>query len=419
MLRNLVLRRIPYNYQAQRFFFTIIALGFTVDGVYAVILNLYMLRLGYDTSLIGQVNAVGLLAFALMSLPAGILGSRWTSTRMMRVGFGLLLIGTICLPLVEFVAQGIQGIWLMLSYAFVLAGFSLYFVQGAPFLMATVAEERKNSAFALLTALLSLAAFAGSLLGGNIPSLFVALGNFTLDDPQPYRYTLMLTVLMVASAFFVTLTLKEPEAQDDTALNIPEKPKRGGFTSAVVIVITIMSVVRFLQVAGLATTSIFFNVYLDTQLNVSPNVIGAIVSTARLLAVPMVLFAPRLIRRSSTSSVALWGSLGTALCLVPIALIPQWEIAALGYVSAVIFTNIRFAAFVVYIMSLVPKHQQNVMAGAGEAGAGLSFAIMALGGGYIATFLSFRELFLLGALLSGAGTLLYWLYLRYQAYLAH
>jgi len=49
---------------------------------------------------------------------------------------------------------------------------------------------------------------------------------------------------------------------------------------------------------------------------------------------------------------------------------------------------------------------------ADEAAAGISFALMALGGGYIITLSGFRDLFLLGALLTGLGTFLFWLHLR-------
>jgi MFS family permease len=165
-------------------------------------------------------------------------------------------------------------------------------------------------------------------------------------------------------------------------------------------------------VAGLATTSVFFNVYLDTQFAMSPSAIGAIASIGRLIAVPTVLLSPRLIRRSSTGNVAMWASLATALCLLPIALIPYWWAASLGYIASLSLTNLRFAAFIVYIMVLVPKRQQAVMVGAGEAAAGSSFALMALAGGYLVTLAGFRELFLLGSLLSGLGTFVFWLHLR-------
>src|SRR5690606_4190969 len=125
--------------------------------------------LGYDARFIGQVNSFGLLTFAIVSLPAGILGTRWPSNLMLRLGLGSTLLGTILLPLAEYGPIGWQESWFTLTYALILTGFSLFFVNGAPFLMTVVEREKQANAFAVQTALLSLAAFAGSLFGGTLP----------------------------------------------------------------------------------------------------------------------------------------------------------------------------------------------------------------------------------------------------------
>ena len=416
MVSNFFLRHLHYNQQARRFFMTIVALGFVIDGVYAVLLNLYLLRLGYDTRFIGQVNSFGLFIFAAVSLPAGVLGTRWPSSQMLRLGLGSTLAGTCLLPLAELAPVGYQEGWFIVTYALILTGFSLFFVNGAPYLMTVVEQERQNSAFAVQTALLALAAFAGSLFGGMLPGFIATFFPFTIDDPEPYRYTLMIVAVVVLIAFFITLTLIEQteQASDDAGqVDYPElKRGMGGYTRAVIVLIGVMSFVRLLQVAGMATISVYFNVYLDTQFAMSPSAIGTIASLGRLLAVPVVLLGPRFIRRTNNASVAMWASLATAVCLVPIALAAAWWGAALGYIGTLAVTNLRYTAFIVYIMVLVPKRQQAVMVGAGEAAAGISFALMALGGGYIVTLSSFRDLFLLGALLTGLGTFLFWLHLR-------
>jgi len=418
MFKNFFMSRLQFNRQARRFFMTIAALGFVIDGVYAVLLNLYLLRLGYDARFIGQVNSFGLLTFALVSLPAGILGTRWAGTMMLRVGLGLILLGTFLLPLAEFSPMGWQETWFILTYALVMMGYSLFFVNGAPFLMSVVERDKQTSAFAIQTALLSLAAFVGSLFGGILPGFIANLYSFSLDDPEPYRYTMLFTTLALLGAFCITLTMvKQPEQRSDEAPveegnSGLENWIGGGYTTALIVLIVAMSLVRFFQVAGLATTSVFFNVYLDRQYGMPASTIGVIASVSRLIAVPIVLLAPRLIKRTSTGNVAMWASLATALSLLPIALVPYWWAAALGYISALSLTNLRFAAFIVYIMVLVPKRQQAVMVGAGEAAAGFSFALMALAGGYLVTWAGFQQLFFLGALLSGLGTLIFWFHLR-------
>ncbi len=417
MLQNFFFNGLQFNQQARRFFMTIVALGFVIEGVYAVLLNLYLLRLDYDARFIGEVNSVGLLTFAMVSLPAGILGTRWSGAMMLRVGLGIILLGTFLLPLAEYSPTGWQESWLTFTYALVMAGYSLFFVNGAPYLMTVVERERQTSAFAVQTALSSLAAFVGSLSGGTIPGLIASLYGFTLSDAEPYRYTLMFAALVVFVAFGISFTMrKQPEQNSDEVPVSDEKSGYrqmvGGFTMAVIILIGMMSLIRFLQVAGLATNSVFFNVYLDTQYGMSPGAIGSIASIGRLIAVPTVLLAPRLIRRTSTGNVAMWASLATVLCLLPIALAPFWWAATIGYIGSLALTNLRFAAFMVYIMTLVPKRQQAVMVGAGEAAAGFSYAFMALAGGYLVTWAGFREMFLLGVILSGLGTFLFWVHLR-------
>ena len=52
-------------------------MGFGYVGLYAVLFNLYLLRLDYNPAYIGQVNAIGRLGFALVGVPAGLLGVRF------------------------------------------------------------------------------------------------------------------------------------------------------------------------------------------------------------------------------------------------------------------------------------------------------------------------------------------------------
>ena len=62
--------------------------GFTVDGgIYAVVLNLYLLRLRYGVQFIGALNGAGVLAYGLFILAARWLGSRFRTRRMIALGF--------------------------------------------------------------------------------------------------------------------------------------------------------------------------------------------------------------------------------------------------------------------------------------------------------------------------------------------
>ncbi len=403
-----------FNPQARLFFIVLVGMCFVVDGVYTVLLNLYMLRLGYGTEFIGLVNAVGLLTFACVSLPAGILGSRLSTTLLMKAGAAISVVGGVLLPQAELLPPGLREVWLVALYALMLSGFSLFFVNGAPYLLNVVDTALKHRAFALKTAGWSLAGFAGSLLGGVLPGIIAAPLGATLTEPAPYRLTLTMSGVVMALAALCLLRVRplprEPEAP---AEDMPAQPSgnRLSLTGPVFIVIGIMTFIRLFQVAGTATAMVFFNVYMDQQLAVSTALIGAIAAVGRLTGVPTALLTPSLIERWGIVKIVLWGSLLTALCLLPMALVEHWLAAGIGFIGTLALTSVRYASFVVYILDLVPKAQQPIMAGSGEMAAGLSFAMMALGGGLLLTAFTFRDLFLLGTFTALIGTALFWLYI--------
>ena len=390
-------------------------MSFVIDGVYNVLLNLYLLRLGYGIEFIGMANAVGLLTFASASLPAGILGTRYSNTLMMKIGGSLSAIGGLLLPQVELLPPGLRESGLVVLYALMLVGFSFFFVNGAPFLINVVDPEHKHLAFSLNTAHWALAGFAGSLIGGILPGLIADMNATTLADPAPYRLTLTFAGLIMALALLLLLRIRPlpvDEPPRAAASTVGPSDRRVNWTTSFIALIAVMTLIRLFQVAGSATAMVYFNVYMDRQLAISTAVIGAIAAIGRLTGVPTALLTPMLVERLGIVKVVLWSSLLTSLFLLPMALIEHWLAAAFGFIGALAVMSVRFTALTVYILDLVPKAQQSVMAGSGEMAAGLSFAMMALGGGILLTVFGFRELFLLGSLLAFIGTLLFWLYTR-------
>jgi predicted MFS family arabinose efflux permease len=181
---------------------------------------------------------------------------------------------------------------------------------------------------------------------------------------------------------------------------------------ASLIIIGVMTIIRLFQITSMSTTLTFFNLYLDTSLQVPTAQIGLIAALGRLFAVPAALVTPFLTARRGPAMVAIWASLGGSLSMLPMALIPHWGAAGLGFMGVVALSSIRYSAFLVYSMELVPPEQRGAMSGAGEMAAGLSFAMMAFGGGYLISLVGYPALFLTGAGLSALGTLILWVYLR-------
>ena len=402
--------------QARLYFAVLFGMCFVVDGVFNVLLNLYLLRLDYGTEFIGLVNAAGLLTFGCASLPAGILGARHSNTMLMKAGGGLSVAGGLLLPQVELLPAGAREAGFVICIAAMMAGFSFFFVNSAPYLINVVAPEHKNLAFSLNTAHWALAGFAGSLIGGLLPGLIAEFSATTLNEPAPYRATLTFAAVIMGLSLLLLLLRIRPLAVDvppePAGADAAAAPRRVIWTAPFISLVVIMTVIRVFQVSGSATALVYFNVYMDQKLAIATVVIGAIAALGRLTGVPTALLTPLLAKRMGLTNVVLLSSLLTSLCLLPMALIEHWLAAAFSFVAAMAVMSIRFTAMTVYILELVPKFQQSIMAGSAEMAAGLSFAMLSFGGGILLSVFGFQEFFLLGALLSFVGYLLFWLYAR-------
>lgn len=165
--------------------------GFVFFGIYALLLNLYLLRLGYASAFIGLVNGLGPLMLAVFSLPAGWVSRPLGSRRVMLWSYLLLVICFGLLPLSEWLPEVYRSSWIVGTYAISWIGGAFLIVNFPPYLMAWTGEQERNYAFALQAASLPVAGFLGNLVGGVLPNLFASLSGVSLDSPDPYRNALL------------------------------------------------------------------------------------------------------------------------------------------------------------------------------------------------------------------------------------
>jgi MFS family permease len=401
-----------------RYFVSIAMVGFAIDGgVYAVLLNLFLVRMGYGTEQIGLVNAAGTLTFALASLPAGALGSRWGSRRALLLGLVLMLVGYGLLPLADLLAPSWRLVWLVATEVVAYTGLALYFVNTAPYVIELVSIAQRNRVISLQTGLLSLSAFLGSLVGGLLPPLLVVLGSGSLEQPAPYRYALIVAGLSLLPAIVVFRATRPAPTPPVVAMpaNMAAPPAAHLVAAPIAALLIMLGLVRMLQVSGLAATTTFFNVYLDTELLVPTAQIGALIAAGRLLGVPAALATSALTARFGNRAVVIAATLGTAVSILPIAFVPHWAVAGLGFVGVVGFSWIRYASSLVYFLELVPPSRRSTVSGVMEMSAGVCFTAITLGGGYAIALLGYRSLFLTGAVLTGVSALVFWLFFRNRA----
>ena len=389
-----------FSRDARLFLVTRALEGGVLYGLRGVTISLYLLRLGYGPEFIGLFSAVGLLSYAGFCVPAGVLGSRWGSRRVMILAMAVQLIGMGLQPLSGLGPQMWQSGWLLATGVLGSLGAALYYVNAIPFLMSATTPRDRSYAFSLATALETLAGFVGSLIGGLMPELFARIFSLSLDGPEPYRYGLLLAVVLFIPAIPVLLAAQggRPPARQK------QSTEKGKPPYTVMILFALIVVFRYV---GRGATNTFFTVYLDTRLHLTAAQIGTVVAVAQLAAVLAALITPRLVSRwgnDRTGFAAMWGS---ALSLLLIALIPHWAGAGLGLVTGSAALTITMTSMVVYGQELVSPRWRATMSGAVSTASGLGMASAAILGGYVITALGYRALFLAGSGATVIGTVLF------------
>jgi MFS family permease len=395
-----------FSRDLRRFLVTAALVSFAWDGVRAVVFNLYLLRLGYGPEFVGLVNAVGAFAFALWCLPAGNMGTRWGSRKMLIAGAALLTAGFVLLPAAEFLAAGARTGWLLVTSALTHVGFSLFLVNGLPFMMTTTGVEERTHAFSAHVALMPMAGFAGSLVAGWLPGGLAALLGSSLQEPAPYRYPLWLAALFLIPGVLALRPSRSLDGQPEpprepTGLERPIDSVPYGLVMAIALIMA-------LRFGGRGTLVTFFNVYLDDGLGTSSAVIGALAALGQLLSVPAALLAPQAVARWGSPHTIVWGTLGMAVAALPLALVPQWGAAGVGFVASSALFSVTVGPIRVFSQELVSPRWRATMASAFMMGAGLAFAGVSLAGGYAIVTLGYRSLFLIATGLTAAGALLFW-----------
>lgn len=390
-----------------RIFLMVSALdAFGYFGIQGVLLNLYLLRLGFGSEFIGLLIASGQLIWAIAALPAGALGRRLGLRAVLILAFALAALGMGLVLLVEALPGRLWTPWLFGCWAILWIGSALYSVNSPPYLMHVTTAETRKHAFAAQGAVLAFMAFAGSFVAGLLPGLFVAWTGGSLDQPSPYRYALWAAPLSYLLCALLWMGARPAHvAQPTEAVAQPSKPQ-GLFVFLVLMV--------FLQTASEGALLSFFNVYLDTRLGVPTTRIGAIVGIGQLLATVGVLAVPRLLLRWGAPSTLTWTTLGIGVGMLPLALLPHWFPATIGFMSVLSMSAINGPVRNVFSQEMVLPRWRATTSALLTIGLALGWASTAAVGGYLIARAGFSLLFLISAGLALAAVVLLWGYRRAQ-----
>lgn len=373
-------------------------------GIQMLLTVLYVLRLGYSVEYVGLFNASGALTYILASLPAGALGSRFGWRAAMVAGGVVTMIGMAMLPLTEFLPPNYQQAWPILSQVVVTAGWALISINQVPALMAATTVRNRNSAYAFNGVLRGLGTFIGTVVGGFLPLFFARLMGQAVEAPGPYRAALLTGAVLCLFGLIPLWLVRPPTTTQSVQLQ-----GEGAFPTLPVALLVLH--VFLGQIAPAACQS-FCNAYMDRELALSSATIGLLTGVGQFTTILAPLLTPRLAARYGNGWTLLMGTVGSALALLPLALIPHWSAAGAGRLGLLMLSAIWMPALQVFQMELVESRWRALTNGIISMAMGFAYASIGFGGGYLVAAWGYSALFALaiGVSLVGAGFM--WTMLR-------
>ena len=434
--------------EVKRFLIAIGCLGFSsFPGIYQVIMNLYLIRLGYDEPFVGLINGLVLAGIAVFSLPASVLTNRFGHRQVMVAGLALLMTGNLMLPASEWFAPS-QDLYLIVISAARGMGWSFILVSFNPLFMAILPAANRDRLFAVRSAVMTLFGFGGSLLAGFTPGLIAGMTGQSTNAPGPYRLPLIAASLVLIPGLLALIgrsdawqramrTGTEPPDERATERGAghevvapPPRPETMAAPRATVPVVTPlpaagrpvsprlsaglrsplapilwMAAVGVTNACGQGVIRTFFNVYLDLELATPTATIGGLISIAELGSGLIVLIAARTALRLGRVRFISGAFILRTLFLIPFVAGSNWLGAGIGLIGIATLTAAPNPILSVYQQELVAERYRAQMQGGYMLAMGAGWALSSAGGGLIVDAFGYRSLFIVAlaaTFLSGA-----------------
>ncbi len=400
-------------------------------GLQAVLLNLYLLRLGFDAPYIGLLAGLGQLVWAAAALPAVLVSNRIGLRNSFQLSVALGGLGLAIILLVEFIARDYWQVWLLAGQVVMNIGLAIGTVNMPPYIMAVTSERERPHAFSFVAALIPFAALVGSLIGGILPGLLAERLGATLDQAEPYRLALWLGPFVCWLAILPLLGADPGNVHTPISTPIPsnsadEAPRAidagvhlhalasaGSTTRAPFGLLAFWGVFVFTAALGEGAVRTFFNVFLNTELGVSSAAIGLIMGAAQILPIVAALALPFALTTWGAGYTLIGGLVVMAACLAPLAVTGQIWVAAAAYTGAMVtFTVVGSSRDLFGQEMVIPRWRTSSQAVA-IIGLGLGNSVAAVLGGLLIGVAGFGALYRFGTLaaLLAAGLLFAYLYI--------
>ncbi|MBI4318481.1 MAG: MFS transporter [Chloroflexi bacterium] len=365
-------------------------------GIWAVMFNLYLLRVGFSVTFVGEYWGINMLFHGLAAFPAGLIGDKIGR----RKAFILATTLSVC-------ARGVllftlDPSWLLVFAAIAGIGDGFHGVTGAPFMMENSEREERPLLFSLDASFLQVSIFVGSLSGGFLPLFWAGILGVPLLDPQAARLALVLSLPLTLISLIPLAIMKEKPVElveSFVELFTLSHMVSHGIIARLVLCSAFIGI-------GFGISTRFFNVFFAEAQGASDDQVGMIMAIGALGAAASILFSPMMTNKWGKVRSILFTQASSVPFLLLMAMVPDLSMVTALFVFRGALYSISMPLRNQLSMEFIESQERATTAGlihmlfdiGGSAGAWFGGMLM-FGGNFVAAFGVASLVFLIPAVL--------------------
>lgn len=371
--------------------------GLTIYSLQTV-LNLYLYSRGYDTRIIGAINAAQSLATLLVSVPIGFVTDR--------VGRRAILVaGGITYPLALLAVSLAASTPMLLLTMFLFgAAATAYWVAGVPLLFASTVEEERVQAFSINSFLLYGIGPVGAFASGLVVEAVALVFHVSASSAAALRYGMWFMVLTAALGASPLLWLREPPAASR------HESSQVQSSSGIPWLFLRLLLPDLILAFGAGAIITFVQLYFHLRFRLDPGPVGLVVGSGGVAAGVAALITPTVARRWGHLRATVRSQAATVPLMIVLALSMQLWLAIPAYWLMLMLRGMADPVYTTFVQEQVPDAYRARLTGFYSVTYAIGFSLGPAAAGQLQMIGGFTPAFTLGALCYGAGALLLYLF---------
>lgn len=336
-------------------------------GVFQLIYNLYLVRLGFREDFIGILTAINTVLIAVAALAFGQLVNRFGAWRCILAGTILTVVALLGQALITFVPV------LVVFAALGGIGQAGLIVPNMPFIIEHSPDEERADLSALTFSIMSLSMTFGALVGGRVPELLGRFGaSYAQETLLNYRTTLLVGVALAGVGLLPLILIRERRRGITTTAGrladgqmIPRRVRND--------MIVFVAVGALFSVSAAAIIP-FYNVYLK-DLGASAGTIGTVFAITGVFGALLGICAPALARRFGVLPIAAIARFLGVPLLVLLVFVPGLQLAFAAHIVRGVAMALAWPLDSNLIAEVLPNRQRAIVFSYRSASWNCSWAI--------------------------------------------